>query len=81
MTALQTTLGTPWLNITIFAVFVLITLVIVIRVSRGGRKGKDFYTGGGSFSASLQPKVSAGPSQPYLRARTGPPGASMERSA
>src|SRR5674476_1402693 len=50
MTALQTTLGTPWLNITIFAVFVLITLVIVIRVSRGGRKGKDFYTGGGSFS-------------------------------
>jgi len=39
MTALQTTLGTPWLNITIFAVFVLITLVIVIRVSRGGRKG------------------------------------------
>lgn len=26
------------------------TLVIVIRVSRGGRKGKDFYTGGGSFS-------------------------------
>jgi cation/acetate symporter len=44
------TLGTPWLNIAIFAIFVVITLVIVIRVSRGGRKGKDFYTGGGSFS-------------------------------
>jgi cation/acetate symporter len=50
MTALQTTLGTPWLNISIFALFVIITLVIVIRVSSGGRKGKDFYTGGGSFS-------------------------------
>jgi cation/acetate symporter len=25
-------------------------LTIVIRVSSGGRKGKDFYTGGGSFS-------------------------------
>jgi len=50
MTALQTTLGTPWLNITIFAVFVMITLVIVIRVSRGGRKGKEFYTGGAAFS-------------------------------
>ena len=37
MTALQTTLGTPWLNISIFALFVIITLVIVIRVSSGGR--------------------------------------------
>jgi cation/acetate symporter len=49
MTLLET-LGTPWLNIAIFAVFVIITLTIVIRVSAGGRKGKDFYTGGGSFS-------------------------------
>jgi cation/acetate symporter len=49
MTLLET-LGTPWLNIAIFAVFVLVTLTIVIRVSSGGRKGKDFYTGGGSFS-------------------------------
>ncbi len=49
MTLLET-LGTPWLNIAIFAVFVIVTLTIVIRVSSGGRKGKDFYTGGGSFS-------------------------------
>ena len=49
MTLLET-LGTPWLNIAIFAIFVLVTLTIVIRVSAGGRKGKDFYTGGGSFS-------------------------------
>ena len=49
MTLLET-LGTPWLNIAIFAVFVIVTLTIVIRVSSGGRKGKEFYTGGASFS-------------------------------
>ncbi len=49
MTLLET-LGNPWINIGIFALFVIVTMAIVIRVSRGGRKREgDFYTGGASF--------------------------------
>ncbi|MGD9986273.1 MAG: cation acetate symporter [Pseudonocardia sp.] len=41
----------PWLNIGIFAVFVIVTLTIVVRVSRRASSGaKDFYTAGGGFS-------------------------------
>lgn len=42
----------PLLNITIFALFVILTLGIVIYVSSGGRakKGKAYYTGGAEFS-------------------------------
>ncbi|WP_022910774.1 solute symporter family protein [Aestuariimicrobium kwangyangense] len=44
-------LGNSALNIAIFAVFVVVTLTIVIRVSQGGRKkASDFYTGGAQFS-------------------------------
>ncbi|MEL4358078.1 MULTISPECIES: solute symporter family protein [unclassified Luteococcus] len=47
---LQTKLGNPIANIIIFAVFVVATLTIVIRVSQGGKKkASDFYTGGASF--------------------------------
>lgn len=46
-----TKLGNSALNIAIFAVFVVVTLTIVIRVSQGGRKkASDFYTGGAQFS-------------------------------
>ncbi|ONH61730.1 cation acetate symporter [Frankia sp. CcI49] len=44
------TVGKPAVNITIFALFVVITLVIVIRVSRGNRTAADFYAGGRAFS-------------------------------
>nr|WP_098955812.1 cation acetate symporter [Pseudonocardia sp. N23] len=41
----------PWLNIGIFAVFVIVTLTIVVRVSKRATSGaKDFYTAGGGFS-------------------------------
>ncbi|MCY7340604.1 MAG: cation acetate symporter [Pseudonocardia sp.] len=41
----------PLLNIAIFGVFVVITLVIVVRVSRRASSGaSDFYTAGGGFS-------------------------------
>jgi len=40
----------PWLNIGIFAVFVIITLVIVFRVSRNNSTAVDFYTAGHSFT-------------------------------
>lgn len=42
--------GEPAINITIFGLFVLITLVIVIRVSRTNRTAADFYAGGRAFS-------------------------------
>ncbi|HEY2100596.1 MAG TPA: cation acetate symporter, partial [Pseudonocardia sp.] len=41
----------PLLNIGIFGVFVIITLVIVVRVSRRATRGaSDFYTAGGGFT-------------------------------
>ncbi len=47
---LETKLGNPIVNIAIFAIFVVVTLTIVIRVSSGGKKkASDFYTGGASF--------------------------------
>ncbi|MFC6396145.1 cation acetate symporter [Luteococcus sanguinis] len=45
-----TKLGNPIVNIAIFAIFVVVTLTIVIRVSTGGKKkASDFYTGGAQF--------------------------------
>ncbi|MDQ4502757.1 sodium/solute symporter [Sinomonas sp. ASV322] len=38
-----------WLNITIFAVFVAITLVIVLRASKNNKTAADYYAGGRSF--------------------------------
>ncbi len=41
----------PVLNISIFVVFVIVTLAIVIRVSKRATSGaKDFYTAGGGFT-------------------------------
>ncbi|HJE50782.1 MAG TPA: cation acetate symporter [Tessaracoccus flavescens] len=43
-------LGNPVINIAIFAAFVIVTLYVVIRVTRGGKKkAGDFYTGGAQF--------------------------------
>ncbi|WP_163511332.1 solute symporter family protein [Fodinicola acaciae] len=42
----------PWLNIGIFAVFVIITLVIVFRASRRSGTAVDFYAAGHSFSGA-----------------------------
>jgi cation/acetate symporter len=43
--------SSPALNIGIFLVFVIITLVIVVRVSRRATSGaSDFYTAGGGFT-------------------------------
>jgi len=42
--------GNPVLNIAIFLAFVVITLVVVIRVSRQNTSAADFYHGGRSFS-------------------------------
>src|SRR5919199_1358398 len=50
LVAADTTVGSPALNITIFAVFVLVTLAIVIRASRNNRTAADYYAGGRSFT-------------------------------
>ena len=50
-TAAATTLdiGSPVLNISIFAAFVVVTLAIVIRASRNNRTAADYYAGGRAF--------------------------------
>jgi len=45
-----TNVGSPGLNIAIFALFVIITLAIVIRASRNNRTAADYYAGGRAFS-------------------------------
>jgi cation/acetate symporter len=43
-------LGSPLLNISVFAAFVLVTLVVVFRVSRSNRTASDYYAAGRSFT-------------------------------
>ncbi|WP_203135963.1 solute symporter family protein [Microbacterium sp. JZ31] len=42
----------PVLNITIFGIFVAVTIFIVIRASRNNKTAADFYAGGRSFSGT-----------------------------
>ncbi|MQA15897.1 MAG: cation acetate symporter, partial [Pseudonocardiaceae bacterium] len=46
----QEEIGEPLVNIGIFAVFVVITLVIVFRVSRSTTTAADYYAAGRSFT-------------------------------
>jgi cation/acetate symporter len=48
--AADQTVGKPAVNITIFVIFVLITLAIVISVSKSNRTATDYYAGGRAFS-------------------------------
>jgi cation/acetate symporter len=48
--AASETIGNPMANIGIFALFVVITLFVVIRASRNNRTADQFFTGGRSFS-------------------------------
>jgi len=43
-------IGSPAVNITIFLVFVVITLGIVIRAARNNRTAADYYAGGRAFT-------------------------------
>ncbi len=44
------TVGSPGVNIAIFAAFVAVTLGIVLRASRNNRTAADYYAGGRSFT-------------------------------
>ncbi|MEJ5919978.1 MULTISPECIES: solute symporter family protein [unclassified Corynebacterium] len=53
--------GNPVLNIAIFVAFIVVTMVIVTRVGKGGNKGaSDFYTGGAQFSGTQNGLAIAG---------------------
>ena len=54
------TVGDPILNISIFAAFVVVTLVIVIRASRSNKTANDFYAAGRSFSGGQNGTAIAG---------------------
>ena len=45
-----TDVGSPALNITIFAIFVVVTLVIVLRAARNNKTAADYYAGGRAFT-------------------------------
>ena len=49
-TAGATAVGNSTLNIAIFALFVLFTLVIIIRIARGKKTAGEYYTASGAFS-------------------------------
>jgi cation/acetate symporter len=42
--------GSPALNITIFAAFVVVTMAFVLRASKTNKSAADMYTGGAAFS-------------------------------
>jgi cation/acetate symporter len=65
--------GTPSLNFTIFAVFVVVTLVIAVSVARKNNSATDYYAGGRTFTG-MQNGVATGGD--YLSAATflGTPG-------
>jgi cation/acetate symporter len=54
------TIGTPALNIGIFAAFVAVTLVIVFRASRNNKTAADYYAAGRSFTGPQNGTAIAG---------------------
>ncbi len=52
--------GNSAVNMTIFLIFVLITLVIVIRAARGNKTAADYYAGGRSFTGGQNGTAIAG---------------------
>ena len=48
--AQETSAGNPILNISIFGIFLVVTMAVVLRAGKTTKKASDFYTGGGSFS-------------------------------
>jgi cation/acetate symporter len=42
--------GNPWLNIGVFAAFVVFTITVVIKVASGKKTAAEYYTGGAAFS-------------------------------
>lgn len=60
MAAAATNVGNTWINIGIFAAFVVVTLVVVFRVSRQNKSAADFYAGGRNFTGTQNGTAIAG---------------------
>ncbi len=60
LAAADSTVGNATLNIAIFAVFVLVTLTIVIKVAAGNKTAGQMYTGGAAFSGKQNGLAIAG---------------------
>jgi cation/acetate symporter len=54
------TIGTPWLNITIFGVFVVVTLAITFRASRNNKSAADYYAAGRTITGQQNGLAIAG---------------------
>ena len=52
--------GNPALNVTIFGLFVVLTLTVVLRVCRGNRTAAQYYTGGSNFTGAQNGVALAG---------------------
>ncbi|WP_077489152.1 solute symporter family protein [Sinomonas mesophila] len=60
MSLTESLLSSTWLNMAIFAVFVGVTIVIVIRASRNNKTAADYYAGGRSFTGGQNGTAIAG---------------------
>src|SRR5919202_941006 len=58
--AAEGSIGTPAINISIFAVFVAITLIITFQASRTNRSAADYYAAGRSISGTQNGLAIAG---------------------
>lgn len=54
------TVGTPWINMSIFGAFVLVTMIVVLRASKNNKTAADYYAGGRSFSGTQNGLAIAG---------------------
>ncbi|MFC8796801.1 cation acetate symporter [Promicromonospora sp. NPDC057138] len=60
MAAEATNVGNTAINIGIFAAFVVVTLIVVFRVSRQNKSAADFYAGGRNFTGTQNGTAIAG---------------------
>lgn len=54
------TVGTPWVNMLIFGLFVAATMVIVLRASKNTATAADYYAGGRAFTGTQNGTAIAG---------------------
>ncbi|WP_394160265.1 solute symporter family protein [Galactobacter valiniphilus] len=52
--------GNPWINIGIFGLFVVVTLVVVLRASRNNKTAADYLAGGRAFTGGQNGTAIAG---------------------
>lgn len=52
--------GNPILNISVFVVFIVVTMTVVLRAGKSTKEASDFYTGGASFSGTQNGLAIAG---------------------